>query len=427
MVAIMKRLALLVVAITICFGCAQSTQTIMSDPARVQHVEGVVQSISGNEVILLLKLPEFRKTADTPAAEISQQIVQKGLFIEGLNIAINGNRGEITKVIDHSVTILLNKSPAYSIGQNIKLEIPKKRIAIVDFTVIRGGLKEAGAILMEQLSSSLIESRHYLVVERSKLSTIMEEIKLSQSGLGETIPEQLRPRLMFADLILTGTLAEIGDKYDINLRLLNVRTGQAVTAINVSAPLFKPVEMRDSSNWNEDFEGTLTDHSWVIGPRGKDGFVRIDGNTGAENSKKSLKMDYTFDLKKRERSCPSIRNNKKRDLSLFTGVEFYVKGTHPITGFLNLDISDRDEPAVRNRWFTRYEITENWQLLKIPFDQFSYTKSDGLIKREGFKPGKQILDMSHVETVIFGTCNGMVSEETKKGAIWIDNIRFYKQ
>jgi hypothetical protein len=48
-----------------------------------------------------------------------------------------------------------------------------------------------------------------------------------------------------------------------------------------------------------------------------------------------------------------------------------------------------------------------------------------LIKR--FKPGKQILDMSHVETVIFGTCNDMVSEEAKKGAIWIDNIRFYRQ
>jgi hypothetical protein len=102
-----------------------------------------------------------------------------------------------------------------------------------------------------------------------------------------------------------------------------------------------------------------------------------------------------------------------------------VKGTHSITGYLNIDISDRDDPAVRNRWFSRYEITDNWQLLKIPFDQFSYTKSDMLIKR--FKPGKQILDMSHMETVIFGTCNDMVSEEAKKGAIWIDNIRFYRQ
>lgn len=422
----MKRLTLLVVAITICFGCAQSAQTIKSDPARVQYVEGVVQSISDNEVILSLKLPEFRKTADTPAAEISQQIVQKGLFIEGLNIAINGNRGEITKVIGNLITILFNKSLAYSIGQNVKLEIPKKRIAIVDFTVIRGGLKEAGTILMEQLSSSLIESRHYTVVERSKLNTILEEIKLIQSGVTEEIPEQLRPKLMFADLILTGTLAEIGDKYDTNLRLLNVRTGQAIAAINTVSPLFKPVEMRDSSNWNEDFEAMFIDYSWVIGPRGKDGFIRIDEKTGAENSKKSIKMDYSFDLNKTGPSCPGIRNNKKRDLSLFKGLEFYVKATHPIIGFVNIDISDRDDPAVRGRWDTRYEIADNWQLVRIPFDQLRYLRSGWLIKIEGFKPGKQILDMSHVETVTFGTCNGLVREETKKGTIWIDKVRFYK-
>jgi hypothetical protein len=427
MVDIMKRLAMLTFAIIICFGCAPASQTIISDPARVHHVDGVVRNVSGKEVILLLSLPEFRKTADTPAAEISQQIVQKGLFIEGLNIAINGNSGEITKVAGDLVTILLAKPPAYSIGQNIKLEIPKKRIALVDFTVIRGGLKEAGAILMEQLSTSLIESKQYIVVERSKLGAIMQEIKLIQSGITEEIPEQLRPKLMFADLILTGTLAEIGDKYDINLRLLNVRTGHAVAAINVSAPLFKSVEMRDSSSWNEDFEGIFVDHSWIIGPRGKEGFVRLDGNTGAKNSKKSLRMDYTFDLNKKEKACPVIRNSKKRDLSLFTGIEFYVKGTYPITGFMNLDISDRDDPAVRNRWFARYEITENWQFVRIPFEQFSYLISPGLIKIEGFKPGKQILDMTRVETVLFGTCNDMVDEKSKKGAMWIDKIRFYKQ
>ena len=228
-----RRFAILTAAIIICFGCAQSSQTIISDPARVHHVDGVVESASGKEVILSLRMPEFRKTEDTPAAEISQQIVQKGLFIEGLNIAVNGKSGEITKVAGDSVTILFAKSPAYSIGQEIKLEIPKKRIAIVDFTVIRGGLKEAGAILMEQLSTLLIESKQYIVVERSKLGAIMNEIKLIQSGITEEIPERLRPKLMFADLILTGTLAEIGDKYDINLRLLNVRTGQAVAAIHV--------------------------------------------------------------------------------------------------------------------------------------------------------------------------------------------------
>ena len=138
-------------------------------------------------------------------------------------------------------------------------------------------------------------------------------------------------------------------------------------------------------------------------------------------------MDYTFDLNKKERSCPGMRNRKKRDLSLFKGIEFYVKGTHPITGYLDIDISDRDDPATRNRWHAIFEITDDWQLVKIPFDQFSYFRSGPLLK-EGFKPGKQILDMSHVETLIFGTCNHhIVSEEAKKGAIRIDNIRFYKQ
>lgn len=429
MVAVMKRLTLLMFAITICFGCAQSAQTIKPDPSRVQHVDGFVQSLSGNEVIVVLNLPEFKKTADTPAAEISQQIVQKGLFIEGLDIAIENHLGEITKVTGNVVTILHRKPVAYAIGQIVKLEIPKKRIAIVDFTVIRGGLKEAGTILMEQLSSLLIESRHYTVVERSKLNTIMEELKLVQSGLTEAIPEQMRPKLLFADLILTGTLAEIGDKYDINLRLLNVKTGQAVAAIQMSAPLFKPVEMRDSNEWNEDFETDPIDRSWAVGSRGwgtREGFVNVDEETGAENSKRSLKMDFSFDLNKKQRSCLGIRNEKKRDLSLFKGIEFYIRGTHRITSNMVMDISDRDDHVVRNRWRVRLTVTDQWQRIRVPFNELAYIR-DPFLMKEGFKPGKQILDLSHVESVLFVVCSDFVNEASKTGTLWVDKIRFYKQ
>ena len=425
----MKRFALLLLATIVCAGCVETAQTPKMDPTRVQYVEGVVESLSGNQVVLALKLPEFKKMADTPAAEISQQIVQKGLFIEGINVAIEGNTGEVTKVAGNQITIAFSKPQKYPIGQTANLEIPKKRIAVVDFTVIRGGMKEAGPILMEQVSTFLIESKQYTVVERAKLNTIMQEIKLLQSGMTEEIPENLRPKLMFADLILTGTLAEISDKYDVNLRLLNVRTGQAIAAINVTSPLFKPVEGRDSGDLSEDFEGAQQDRSWAVGPRGKggrDGFVRMDNTSGAAGSKKSMRLDYAFDLKRDDRTCPGIRSNKKRDLSFFSGIEFYVKATHPITGFMNIDISDRDDPTVRNRWFARYEVGQEWQVIRIPLDQFAYTRSEGLIKREGYKPGKQVRDMTHVETLIFGTCNDMVTEESRKGSMWVDKIRFYK-
>ena len=124
---IMKRLVFFTVALTIFFGCAQSTQTIKSEPVSLQYVEGVVQNISGNEVTLLLKLPEIQQTADTPAGLISQQIIQKGLFIEGLLVTMNGYSGELVKVTGNSATILLNKSHGYSAGQNVRLEIPKKK------------------------------------------------------------------------------------------------------------------------------------------------------------------------------------------------------------------------------------------------------------------------------------------------------------
>jgi hypothetical protein len=101
----MKRLAFLVVATTIFLGCTQSVQPTKADPANLQYVEGVIQSVSGKEVLLLLKLPDFRKAADTPATEISQQIVQKGLFIEGLNVSTDGNSGTIKKVIQYANTV----------------------------------------------------------------------------------------------------------------------------------------------------------------------------------------------------------------------------------------------------------------------------------------------------------------------------------
>lgn len=424
----MKRSIFLIMAIIICTGCAApSFQTAKMDPSRAQYVDGTVQSVSGGRVAMLLKVPEFTTTADTPAAEITRQIVQKGLFVEGMNVDMDGNVGELTNISGNSATVAFSKAPAYSAGQNVQLRIPKKRIAVVDFTVIKGSMKEAGTILMEQVSSSLIETKQFSVVERSKLNAIMEEIKLIQSGMTEEIPADMRPKLMFADLILTGSLAEIGDKYDINMRLLNVRTGHAIAAISLTAPLFKPSELRDSSAMDEDFEKISLDHSWTIGQRGRWGYAVVDGRTGAEGSKKSFRLDYALEQGKvSQKQCVGHRNNRKRDLSLYQGLEFYVKGTHPVTGYINLDISDRENPNLRTRWFVQFPVTEEWQLVRVPFNEFSFLKTE-FLEQEGFKTGKQVFDATRIESLIVGTCNNLMKEEYRKGSLWIDKVRFYKQ
>jgi len=44
---------------------------------------------------------------------------------------------------------------------------------------------------------------------------------------------------------------------------------------------------------------------------------------------------------------------------------------------------------------------------------------------EGYKPGKQILDLRQMEALLIGTCNTIIRKDTR-GTLWIDKIRFYK-
>ena len=192
---VMKKFILPFLLIVLIIGCAALIPAEKPEPSNVQYVDGVVQKVEGNSVTLLLKLPEFKKTGETAVAEIAQQVIQKGLFITGIDVDIDGIKGAVGRVFGTTVNIIFDKPQSFVMGAIVKVKIPTKKIAIADFTVIRGGIKEAGSMVMEGLSTALIESGHFTVVERSKLQTILEELKLSQSGLSEEIPEKTRPRL----------------------------------------------------------------------------------------------------------------------------------------------------------------------------------------------------------------------------------------
>jgi TolB-like protein len=428
---ILSAAAVIIILLAACAGIDRENRPGQDN---LIFLDGIVQAVSGKQVWLTLKVPEIKKTTGSAISDIAQQIVQKSLLFEGVTTEVNDQQARVMEVRGTAVKIELEKPIAFAAGTMVKLQVPKKSIAIVDFEVIRGSVKEVGRVTLEELTTTLVESGQFNVVERSKLKSIMDELQLSLSGMAGDTADKFSGKLLIADLILTGTLADIQNEWNINLRLINTRTGQAVAAVFMKTKLFNAAELRDSGSWNEDFEAARVDPSWLIGYHrlGKQGQkssafyeTALDTNTGAEGSKQSLRIKFKF-----TGDTPgtyAIANNKrKRNISLFSGIEFYAKGTRNLYGTFRSSTSLPDDPNTMDRWVSFFDISTEWQKIRIPFD--SLTIGRGWIKRGaesmGAKAGDQVIRLNRIEELRFDIDSDR--NEATEGTVWIDKISFYR-
>ena len=408
-------------------GCASPGPVEKREPANLLHIEGTVQTISGNEVTAVLKIPDLKKTPGSPASDIAQQVVQKTILIDGIKTEVDGKPATVKTIRGNTAVIEFEKPVPYQVGAAIKLMVPKKTIAVVDFEVIKGYEKEAGRVSLEELTSALIDSGQFVVLERSKLKSIMNEIELSLSGMTKETRDKVAGQLIIADLILAGTLAEIGDEWNINLRVVNVRTSQAIAAITTKTKLFKPLEIRDSGPLREDFEETLLDPSWILMKVGRKVFFQstIDSSAGAENSKKSLRLDFNLIARQRPMYA-NIENRKKRDLSLYDGIEFYVRSSERLYVSMGIKMSHPDNPNKIDMWIGSFEADKAWEKIRIPFNKMVIAR--GWIKEgakiHGAEAGDQVMRLHRVEGFDFGV--DVRRNSDIKGTLWIDRIRFYR-
>jgi hypothetical protein len=426
----MKHLrAYLVVFLALLVGaCATVAPPAKEEPLSLLHIEGVVQSQTGNTITLQINMPELKKTPGSPIGEIAQEVVQKSLVIDGMKTGIDGKTGVIQEVRGHAVIVRLDQPAPYPAGARVRLTIPKKNIAITDFEVIRGQEKALGRVTLEGLTTALIDSGQFNVVERSKLKAVLNELELSRSGLTREKPEDILGKLMMADLILTGTLAEARGEWEINLRLVNVRTSQATAAMHMKTKLFRELEIRDAGPLKEDFETTPSDPSWImVNTGGSAPFSRtqLDRTEGSDASQRSLRVDYQF-VRGQNPSWARIDNRKKRDLSLYDGIEFYARATG---NFHAQAMVMTSLPADQNRidaWHGFFEVGPAWEKVRLPFAKMMIARGwikTGAAAMYGAKPGDQVMRLDRVEGFQIGIHQAQNGDA--KGSLWIDKIQFY--
>lgn len=106
-----------------------------------------------------------------------------------------------------------------------------KSVAVLDFTDLQGTTTELGRFLAEELSTNLVLSRkRFDVIDRANLNRLLDEHKLSRSGLVD--PENIKRlgKVAGAHALVTGTVTPIGDKLRISARVISTETAKIVGA-----------------------------------------------------------------------------------------------------------------------------------------------------------------------------------------------------
>jgi hypothetical protein len=87
-------------------------------------------------------------------------------------------------------------------------------------------------ILTQTLTSRIISLGEYTVVERANIDKILNEQKFQHSGCTDSECAVEIGQLLNADLTVIGSVGKIGSTYTIQVRIINVESGEALQSAN---------------------------------------------------------------------------------------------------------------------------------------------------------------------------------------------------
>jgi TolB-like protein len=108
----------------------------------------------------------------------------------------------------------------------------KIKIAVIEFQSLNEDAKKdnLGKIVSEVLTTSLVNSESFKIIEREQLQKVTREFELSQTGIIDTSSAKQIGKVLGADAIVTGSVIKIGKNLRLDARIIDVTTGIILTA-----------------------------------------------------------------------------------------------------------------------------------------------------------------------------------------------------
>jgi TolB-like protein len=160
----------------------------------------------------------------------------------------------------------------------------KTRIAVIDFEQkafqeFQG--KQIGEIVAEWLITSLANTGRFEVVERAQLQKLLHEQQLGVSGMINQETAAKMGELLGVKVIVSGSVIQIGNTYDVNARLISVQDGSIIKAERVRGMGLDGVE-RMMDSLADSFKKEFPLEGYVVMVSGKRAMIDLGRVNGVE-------------------------------------------------------------------------------------------------------------------------------------------------
>ncbi len=143
-----------------------------------------------------------------------------------ISIAQSKSKGEVNKKIDKLVEKIID---SYKKLENAKY---RNTIAVLDFEEKSkvANEKMIGFASSELLTTRLSETGLFNIVERKRLKKIIKEIQMGMTGLVDEETAAQAGKIVGADIMVIGSITELGNFFNLNVRLIEVETSEILTS-----------------------------------------------------------------------------------------------------------------------------------------------------------------------------------------------------
>ena len=101
----------------------------------------------------------------------------------------------------------------------------KTKVAVIEFSDLQGNILKFGKYLSEELITRLFMTQKFDVIERRLLNKVLDEQKISLSGLIDSNSIRELGKILGVDAIVTGTITDLGTSLKVNARIISTETG----------------------------------------------------------------------------------------------------------------------------------------------------------------------------------------------------------